>query len=119
MGHDGFASLVQKISKIDAYSGTMSAKEAAALAGLAPMTRQSGQQRARAMIAGGRKMLRDALYMPALVATRFNDDLKRKYDDLIDRGKPAKLAITAIMRKIVVLANALIRENREWTSKTA
>lgn len=95
--------------------GTMSAKQAAALAGLAPITRQSGQWRGRAMIAGGRKMLRDALYMPALVATRFNEDLKRKYDDLIDRGKPAKLAITAIMRKIVILANALIRDDRVWT----
>ena len=99
--------------------GTMSGKEAAALAGLAPITRQSGQRRGRAMIGGGRKMVRDALYMPALVATRFNDDLKRKYDDLIATGKPAKLAITAIMRKIVVLANALIRDDRVWQPKRA
>lgn len=99
--------------------GIMSGKEAAALAGLAPMTRQSGQWRGRAMIAGGRKMLRDALYMPALVATRFNEDLKRKYDALIEAGKPAKVAITAIMRKIVVLANALIRDDRVWAHRHA
>jgi len=54
-----------------------------------------------------------------LLATRFNDDLKRKYDDLINRGKPAKPAITAIMRKIAILANALIRDDRAWTPQDA
>jgi transposase len=52
--------------------------------------------------------------MPALVAMRFNPDLKAKYVQLIAAGKPAKKAITAIMRKIVVLANALIRDGRKW-----
>lgn len=52
--------------------------------------------------------------MPAVVACRFNPDLKAKYDQLIGSGKPAKLAITAIMRKLIVLANALIRDNRHW-----
>ncbi|MER8686181.1 IS110 family transposase, partial [Mesorhizobium sp. M1136] len=56
-----------------------------------------------------------ALYMPALVAVRFNQSLKTKYQDLRDGGKPAKLAITAIMRKLVVLANALIRDDRKWS----
>lgn len=53
--------------------------------------------------------------MPALVATRFNPDLKAKYDHLKAAGKAAKLAITAIMRKLIVLANALIRDDRKWT----
>jgi transposase len=53
--------------------------------------------------------------MPALVATRFNPDLKAKYDQLIRAGKPAKLAITAIMRKLVVIANALLRDDRKWS----
>ena len=62
-------------------------------------------------------MLRDARYMPALVATRFNDGLKAVHERLLDAGKPAKLAIAAIMRKIVVLANALIRDDRKWATK--
>lgn len=94
--------------------GTMDAKQAAALAGLAPRTRQSGQWRGRASIGGGRKNLRDALYMPALVAARFNEDLRQKYEAFIGAGKPAKIAITAIMRKLVILANALIRDDRKW-----
>lgn len=99
--------------------GTMEGKQAAALSGLAPRTRQSGQWRGRAAIGGGRKTLRDAIYMPALVATRFNDDFKEKYDQLIKAGKPAKLAITVVMRKLVILANALIRDNRKWSPKIA
>lgn len=69
--------------------------------------------------AGGRKTLRDAVYMPALVATRFNNDFKEKYDQLIKAGNPPKLAITVFMRKLVVLANALIRDNRKWSPKIA
>lgn len=53
--------------------------------------------------------------MPALVATRFNADLKAKYEQLIRAGKPAKLALTAIMRKLVLMANALLRDGREWS----
>jgi len=57
--------------------------------------------------------------MPALVATRFNSDMKAKYARLIEAGKPAKVAITAIMRKMVVLANALLKAQRLWTPKNA
>ncbi len=99
--------------------GTLSAKQTASLAGLAPMTRQSGQWRGKAFIQGGRKHLRDALYMPALVAARHNPDMKRIYDRLIAAGKPAKVALTAIMRKLLLLANALIKQDRKWTQKTA
>ena len=52
--------------------------------------------------------------LPAIVACRFNPDLKAKYTQLINAGKPPKVAITAIMRKLIVLANALIRDNRLW-----
>ena len=58
-------------------------------------------------------------YMPALVAARFNPDMKAKYAHLIETGKPAKVALTAIMRKLVVLANALLKANRTWTQRTA
>lgn len=94
--------------------GTLGHGQAASLAGLAPVARQSGRWSGRAFIRGGRANVRQALYMPALVAMRFNPDLKAKYDQLIAAGKPAKKAITAIMRKLIVLANALLRDGRKW-----
>ena len=94
---------------------TMDAKQVASLAGFAPMTRQSGEWKGHAHIQGGRAGLRRSLYMPALVATRFNVPLTEKYQKLIASGKAAKIAITAIMRKLIVLANALLRQNRKWT----
>ena len=99
--------------------GTLDGKKVASLAGLAPMTRQSGRWKGKAFITGGRAHLRQALHMPALVATRFNPDLKAKYDALRKAGKPAKVAITAVMRKLIVLANALIRDDRSWARKLA
>ena len=96
--------------------GQLGAKQTASLAGLAPMTRQSGSWRGKASIRGGRATLRQALYMPALVATRFNPDLKAKYQSLVAAGKPAKVAITALMRKLIIIANALIRDDRQWAS---
>ncbi|SEI19954.1 Transposase IS116/IS110/IS902 family protein [Rhizobium tibeticum] len=92
--------------------GELDEKAAASLCGLAPMSRQSGRWTGRAFIAGGRAIVRQALYMPALVAARFNPDLKATYNALIGTGKPPKVAITAIMRKLIVLANALLRDNR-------
>lgn len=97
--------------------GTLERKQIASLAGLAPMTRQSGQWQGQAFIQGGRKFLRDALYMPALVAVRFNPDMAAKYKDMCARGKPKKLALTAIMRKLLELANALIKAKRKWSPK--
>jgi transposase len=94
--------------------GNLDRKQAASLAGLAPVTRQSGRWRGKAFIQGGRAALRQALYMPAVVASRFNPDLKAKYDQLIAAGKPAKVAISAIMRRLIILANALIRDKRLW-----
>lgn len=99
--------------------GSLEARQAAALAGLAPMTRQSGRWIGRAFIRGGRSSLRRALYMPALAAARFNPELKAKYQQLTTAGKPAKLAITALMRKLVILANALLKARRNWMPKPA
>lgn len=99
--------------------GTLDNKQAASLAGLAPMTRQAGTWSGRARIRGGRRSLRTALYMPALVALRFNPDLKQKYQALKNAGKPSKVAITAIMRKLLILANALLRDDRKWNAKAA
>ena len=99
--------------------GTMDAKQAASLAGLAPVTRQSGKWKGKSTIRGGRAYLRQQLYMPALVAARFNPDLKTRFNSMIKAGKPAKVAITAIMRRIIVLANALLRDNRTWAKTIA
>lgn len=99
--------------------GALEPKQAASLAGLAPLTRQSGTWTGRACIRGGRARLRHALFMPALVAVRFNPDLASVYQRLLQAGKPRKLAITAVMRKLVLLANALLRSNRNWTHQPA
>jgi len=99
--------------------GVLEPGQAAALAGLAPIARQSGRWSGRAFIRGGRASVRRALYMPTLVAIRFNPDLKRKYQQLTDAGKPPKVAIVAAMRKMILLANALLKADRTWTPKTA
>lgn len=99
--------------------GSLEPGPAASLAGLAPMARDSGHSKGKRFIRGGRAALRQALYMPALVATRFNPDLKVKYQALVAAGKPPKLAITAVMRKLLLLANALLRDGRTWTQKLA
>jgi transposase len=95
--------------------GTIENGQASSLAGLAPVARQSGNWTGRAFIRGGRANVRQALYMPALVATRFNPGLKAKYEKLRAAGKASKVAITAIMRRLVVLANVLLRDRRKWT----
>lgn len=97
--------------------GDLDQRQIGALAGLAPITRQSGRWRGRAFIRAGRADLREALYMPALVAMRFNPDLKAFADRLKGAGKPAKVVITAVMRKLIILANALIRDQRIWSLK--
>lgn len=99
--------------------GTLDSKQVASLAGLAPIARDSGQHRGKRHIRGGRAELRHALYMPALVAIRFNPDLKAKYTALVAAGKPAKVAITAVMRKLIILANSLLKTGRPWTPKPA
>lgn len=99
--------------------GTLEAAQAASLAGLAPVARQSGRWTGRAFIRGGRASVRKSLYMPALVAARFNPDMKAKYAQLVAAGKAAKVALTAIMRKLLVLANALLKSGRTWTENLA
>lgn len=99
--------------------GQLEHGQAASRAGLAPMARESSTWRGKSFIRGGRAQLRQALYMPALVALRFNAPMKAKYQELVAAGKPVKVAITAIMRKLIVLANALLRDGRKWTPNAA
>lgn len=99
--------------------GTLDGQAAGALSGTAPMTRQSGRRTGKAFVTGGRAHVRQALYMPALVAARYNPDFASKYQTLTAAGKPPKVAITALMRKLIILANALVRDNREWSPRAA
>lgn len=88
--------------------GSLSRKEATSLSGLAPFNRDSGKLRGRRTISGGRREVRQALYMAAVVASRFNPILKEFYGRLISAGKAKKLALTAVMRKLIVYLNALM-----------
>ena len=99
--------------------GTLDRRQVGSLAGVVPYNRDSGQWKGKSFISGGRKPLRDALYMPALVAMRYNPDLKAKYEALRAAGKPAKVAIVAIMRKLIETANALVKADRVWVPKTS
>lgn len=89
--------------------GTLNRRQAAALAGLCPYNRDSGQWAGKRCISGGRSEVRRALYMAALSASRRNHLLKPFHDRLIAAGKPAKVAITAVMRKLIVLMNHLLK----------
>ena len=83
------------------------------------MARESGQRSGKRFIRGGRAPLRQALYMPALVAVRFNATMKAKYQALRAAGKAPKVALTAIMRKLLIFANALLCDGRTWSPKLA
>ena len=95
--------------------GTLSGKAAASLAGLAAVPRESGTWQGRAFIRGGRARARRLLYMPAVSALRWNPDLAEVYRRLRERGKPGKVALVAVMRKLIVLANTLVRQDRIWS----
>ena len=94
--------------------GTLSRKQIAALAGLAPFTRQSGQWKGRSFIGGGRTAVRTALFMGALVAKRHNPVLKVFFDRLLAAGKPKMVALIAVARKLLTILNAILRDNRPW-----
>ena len=94
--------------------GTRSPKAIAALAGLAPLNRDSGAMRGKRTIAGGRKRVRDALYMAALTATRSSPHYRAVYKAFIAAGKAKKLALIAIARKLLIALNAMIRDNADF-----
>jgi transposase len=96
--------------------GAVSRQEIAALAGVAPFHRDSGQFRGRRSCWGGRARVRPALYMAALVGSRCNPVLQACYDRLVAAGKPRKLAVIACMRRLLVLLNAMVREHLSWTA---
>lgn len=94
--------------------GRLNPRQIAALAGLAPFTRQSGVWRGKSFISGGRPRVRAALFMGALSAARYNPALKIFRDRLVANGKPKLVAIVATARKLLTILNAIIRDNRPW-----
>jgi transposase len=94
--------------------GSLDRRQIAALVGIAPWTRQSGQWRGKAMIGGGRSAVRAALYMASLVASRFNPALRETYRRLVEAGKAKKVALIAVARKLITICNAIIRDKQPW-----
>ena len=104
------AALVAGLAELGSCSG----KAATLLAGLAPLARDSGASAGQRQIRGGRAKVRRVLYMAAVTAARCNPDMAAFYQRLRKAGKKPKVALTAVMRKLVVLANTLIHQNRLW-----
>lgn len=99
--------------------GKLNRKQIAALVGVAPFNRDSGRMRGKRQIWGGRSRVRAVLYMAAVTAARCNPVLRRFYRSLIDAGKPAKLALVACMRKLLVVLNAILRDQQPWRPEAA
>jgi len=97
--------------------GTLDEKQTASLLGVAPHANQSGTHKGKSMIKGGRKAVRNVFYMAALSSVRMETGFKAFHENLVARGKPFKVAITAVMRKMIILINALLRDNRKYRTK--
>ena len=99
--------------------GKLSRKQIAALVGVAPFNRDSGPYRGRRSIWGGRSRVRAVLYMGALVASRYNPVLREFYHRLLAAGKPKKLALTACMRKLLTILNAMVKSGQHWSHQAS
>jgi transposase len=99
--------------------GTLDRRAIAALVGLAPWTRQSGQWRGKSCIGGGRAQVRAALYMGAMVAARHNPQLAAFRNRLVEAGKPKLVALIAVARKLVTVLNAILRDKQPWRDQIA
>jgi transposase len=96
--------------------GALARRQVAALAGLAPWTCQSGQWRGRSFIGGGRRSVRAALFLGAMVAARHNPALKEFRRRLLEAGKPKLVALVAVARKLLTILNAILRDRQPWQS---
>lgn len=102
------------IAELPELVGTLDRRKVAALAGLAPFTRQSGQWRGKAFIAAGRAAGRGPLFMGAMVAVKHNPILKAFHERLIAAGKPKMVALIAVARKLLTILNAIVRDQKTW-----
>ena len=98
--------------------GTLDRRQIAALVGVAPFNRDSGTLRGKRTVWGGRARVRATLYMGALVASRYNPVIRAFYQRLLAAGKPKKLALTACMRKLLVILNAMLKHGAPWSDRT-
>jgi len=96
--------------------GQLNRQRIAALVGVAPLNRDSGHWRGKRTIHGGRSLVRSALYMAAFSASRYNPAIRSFYCRLIEQDKPHKLALVACMRKLIVILNAMLRDQKAWSS---
>ena len=94
--------------------GELSNRQIAALSGLAPVNRDSGHMKGRRRIKGGRAPIRTVLYMAMMCAIQHNPVMKRFYEKLVAQGKHKKVALTACMRKMITILNAMVRDDKEW-----
>ena len=99
--------------------GNLDGKKLASLVGVAPLNRDSGKKRGKRHIRGGRNTIREILYMSALTSIRFNYDMKIFYDRLRENGKEAKVALVAVMRKLIMLLNEIARRKTPWEDRQA
>jgi transposase len=99
--------------------GRLSRRKIAAVVGVAPINRDSGQFRGRRMISGGRASVRRVLYMATLTAIQRNAAIRAFYERLCTSGRPKKVALTAAMRKLLTILNAMLRDGRRWEEKLA
>jgi transposase len=99
--------------------GSLDRRQVAALVGLAPWTRQSGQWKGKSLIGGGRPDVRAALFLGAMTAARHNPDLKAFRDRLVQAGKPKLVALIAVARKLLTILNAIIRDQKPWRPQNA
>jgi len=106
------ATLVAELPEL----GTLTRRQIAALAGVAPLARDSGRSRGRRQVWGGRAHVRQPLYMAALVASTHNPVIRAFYQRLLAAGKPKKLALVACMRKLLVILNALVHHATVWNA---
>lgn len=99
--------------------GSLSRQKVANLVGVAPLNWDSGESRGHRSIWGGRAEVRQVLYMSAVSAVRWNPTLKNVFDQLIQRGKPTKVALVACMRRLLVTLNAMVRDQTSWHAQPA
>jgi transposase len=97
--------------------GKLSREQISHLLGVAPQTKDSGKKRGYRSISQGRFYVRKALYMSALVASRFDPRMKKFYEKLLAKGKAKKVALVAVMRKIIIMLNAMVKYNTPWQSE--
>ena len=98
--------------------GQLNRQKIAALVGLAPFNHDSGKQRGKRRIFGGRTSVRSVLYMATLSAIKHNAVIKEFYQRLLDKGKLKKVALTACMRKLLVILNTMVKTGQNWNSPT-